>query len=228
MRVLARAGATVIVPSRSAEKLHGLRDAAGAEGLHLLDADIGTPAGLAALAEAVDAYGRLDAVVGSIGSFWAGPGVVEVPSKTVREQIEARVAPHLSLVQTLGPRLRAGGAFVHLSGLVALFGLPGLSALGISTAAQLAVTRAFQAEAKGPRVFGLVIEQFVRTRSRQDLPEDALTADEVGEAVRNLIAGERAGAMLALRKVHGSVEVEPLPPPVSPKSVERLTAALGG
>jgi hypothetical protein len=77
-------------------------------------------------------------------------------------------------------------------------------------------------------VHGVVIEQFVRTRSRQDLPADALTADEVGEVVQSLIGGEQPSAMLGLRKVDGQVEVEPLPAPISPASVERLSRALGG
>jgi len=234
VRILLRAGATVIAPSRALDKLDALRAAVGPVGADRLRApqlDIGAAAGSDALRAVVDREGRLDAVVSSIGGFWQGPRLPEVGLEVFRDALEQRVFPHLRLIQALGPLLPPGdGVFVHISGMAALLGMPHLSALGVSAAAQLAVTRAFLAEAgrDGPRVFGLVIEQIVRTRSQQELPADALTADEVGEVVRALIHEREPGDMRGLRKVEGRVEVDPLPTPINPASAERLARAFGG
>lgn len=104
VHALLRAGATVIAPSRSPEKIDGLRGTIGSlTGGHLItpEIDIGTPSGLAALTSVVDGQRRLDAVVSSIGSFWQGPGLFEVEPKVFRDSLEARVFPHLGLIQTL-------------------------------------------------------------------------------------------------------------------------------
>lgn len=233
VRSLLAHGAQVVVPSRSTDKSAALRGAVDPGHIGRLvttELDIGRADEMDRLAEIVRGFDRLDAVVSSIGSYWQGPAIGEVDATVFRDKLEERVIPHLRLIQRLGPMLTGrSGTFVHLSGLVALFGISGLSALGVSAAAQLALTQAYRAEVghEGPRVHGLVIEQFVRTRSRQALPDGSLTADEVGEVVAELIAKWVPDGMLALRKVDGQVEVEPLPMPISPASVKRLEAALG-
>ncbi len=229
--LLAR-GASVLVPSRSAGKLAALRSAvgdAGAGRLETLETDLGTEAGRARLRAAAEAAGPLRAVVASLGGFWQGPPVVEVPPAAFREGLEQRLFPHLHLAQTLLPLLHGPAtSLVQINGLAAVLAIPGLSALGVSTAAQLALTRSLIAEATAdsPRIVGLLIEEWVRSRSRQELPADALTAREVGEEVVRLILTPGPHALLTLGKPGGQIAVRPLSAAAGALSADKVLAAL--
>jgi len=225
---LLRQGASVLVPSRSAEKLAALQVAVASAKpgrLDVLEADIGTEAGRARLRAAAEAAGPLRAVVASLGGFWQGPYVVDVPQAAFAEALEQRLFSHLHLVQTLLPLLRGlGASLVQINGLAAVVSLPGLSALSVSTAAQLALTRCLiaEADAESPWITSLIIEQWVKTRSRQQLPEDALTASEVGSEVARIITSASTHAILRLGKSEGQVSVAPLSASAASLSAERV------
>ena len=213
--LLAR-GATVLVPSRSADKLDALRAAVAPGGpgrLLPVEADINTDAGRTALRAAATAAGPLRAAVAILGGFWQGPRVEEVPPQEFRDKLEGGLFPHLHFVQTVLPLLRGPGtSLVQINGLAAVLAIPALSVLHVSTAAQLALTRALIAEATpdSPRISGLLINEWVKTRSRQELPADALSAREVGEAVTGLILTVGPHDILTLGKPGGKVTVAPL------------------
>lgn len=221
-------GASVLVPSRSAEKLAALQTAVGSAGpgrLSVLEADLGTEAGRASLRAAAGAAGPLRAVVASLGGFWQGPHVAGVPAEVFRERLEQGLFSHLRLAQTLLPLLHGPGtSLVQINGLAAVVSLPGLSALCVAAAAQLALTRCLiaEADAGSPRITALVIEQWVKTRSRQQLPDDALTAEEVGGEVARIIRGAATHAILCLGKAEGRVSVAPLSPAAGPPSAQRV------
>lgn len=215
---LLRQGAFVLVPSRSARRLAALEDAVAAEGpgrLSLLEADIGTKEGRAKLRSVAEASGQLRAVVASLGGFWQGPRVLDVPPAAFEEVMAQRFAPHLHLVQTLMPLLLGpGSSLVQVNGLAAVVSIPGLSALAVSCAAQLALTRS--------RIASLLIEQWVRTRSMQHLPDDALTAKEVGSEVVRFVTSATDHAILRLGKADGAVTVAPLEASAAPLSSARV------
>ena len=98
---------------------------------------------------------------------------------------------------------------MQINGLAAVVAIPGLSVLHVSTAAQLALTRALIAEANSdsPRITALLIADWVRSRSRQQLPPDALSAREVGEAVAGQILTAGPSEILTLGKPGGTVTV---------------------
>lgn len=227
---LLRQGAFVLVPSRSARKLAAMQDAVAAEGpgrLSLLEADIGTSEGRAKLRSVAEASGPLRAIVASLGGFWQGPRVLDVPPAAFEEVMAQRFAPHLHLVQTLMPLLRGpGSSLVQVNGLAAVVSIPGLSALAVSCAAQLALTRRLiaEADAGSPRIASLLIEQWVRTRSMQHLPDDALTAREVGSAVVRFVTSATDHAILRLGKADGAVTVAPLEASAASLSSGRVLA----
>ena len=185
----------------------------GSGRLSVLETDIGTDAGRGKLRSAAEAMGPLRSVVASLGEFWQGPLVVDLPRESLDNVLEQRLFSHLSVLQTLMPLLRGpGSSLIQINGLAAVVAIPGLSALHISTAAQLALTRTLiaEADAGSPLITSLLIDQWVKTRSRQQLPEDALTAKEVGNEVVRIILNATGHAILNLSKSDGQVHVAPL------------------
>lgn len=115
-------------------------------------------------------------------------------------------------------------SLVQINGLAAVVSLPGLSALSVSTVAQLALTRCLiaEADAESPWITSFIIDQWVKTRSRQQLPEDALTANEVGIEVARIITNASTHAILGLGKFEGQVSFAPLSVSSAPLSAESV------
>src|SRR5437879_1560634 len=83
---LLRRGATVAVPSRSSVRLDRLRAGLDPElrhRLHGLLGDLGEPAAADRLGHRlVDAVGRPDGVIASLGAWWEGEPLTQVPYQT--------------------------------------------------------------------------------------------------------------------------------------------------
>src|SRR5436190_22512540 len=73
-------GAFVIVPSRSQERLNGLRKlVGGGDRLVTVPANVGSLQGAAGLRDQIlSKMGRLDAVVASLGGWWQGAKLIEL------------------------------------------------------------------------------------------------------------------------------------------------------
>lgn len=199
-------GARVLVQSRSAEALESLKERlAGAGEVEGVVADLVSAAGRHALREAAQG---VSAVVGSLGGFWQGPPVIDLSHEDLSAVAEVRYRAHLGLAQAILPVLSGPhAALVQINGIVATLGVPGLSALCISAAAQLALTRCLIAEAAadGPHIASFVIDQLVRTRALQHLPDGALTPREVGSVVADYLAAPDGHAIRILGKAEGRV-----------------------
>jgi 3-oxoacyl-[acyl-carrier protein] reductase len=188
VRVFLRHGATVLVPSRRARKLDELRQrlgAPGAERLIGLEGDLGTPDGAARIRDAALRGGRLDAVVASIGSWWSGPRLVELPLDAWHRVLDERLTTHFVCARTFVPVLaeNPGSAYTLLNGGAAEAPIPGSGVVSIAGAAQLMLTRVLAAESLGTgvRINTLLVATPIRTRSHAEGEPGWLTADEVGE-----------------------------------------------
>ncbi|MBL8349760.1 MAG: SDR family oxidoreductase [Burkholderiaceae bacterium] len=108
---LLRQGATVYISARKAEAC----DAAAAElsaigPCHSLPADVGTPAGIAALAAAFAAReSRLDILVNNAGAAWGAP-FDEFPEKGWDKVVDLNLKTPFFLTQALHGLLKAGAA----------------------------------------------------------------------------------------------------------------------
>lgn len=192
------AGALVVVPSRSADRLADLRvrleDRLQDADHHLVPivGDVGDPDGAREVRDAtLGRTGRIDHVVASIGGWWSGPLVREVDPATVDEVLTAGLGAHLACAQALLPTLDGidGATYTMLNGSGARSPVRGSGAVNVSAAAQLMLARVLAAEqpADGATVRSLVIGTPVITRSRPDGRPGWLRGEQVAEEVLRLI-----------------------------------------
>jgi NAD(P)-dependent dehydrogenase (short-subunit alcohol dehydrogenase family) len=218
VRAFLRAGATVVVPSRSAEKIASLREFLGddaSERFAPLLADIGDPRGAEELRDRVlERHGRLDAVVASLGGTWeAGLPLVEVPVETWDEFHQSNLKAHFIAARTLLPLLahRPGSSYTLLGGLSAIMPVPLYSPVAINSAGQLMLAKILMQEMKAKRVrINQVICGFVHTRARTAYARpEWITADEVGRFCAYLASSE--GSMIN----GGILQLGDRPPPTT-------------
>lgn len=143
---LLHAGATVIVPSRSPEKLARLRADAGparGERLVTLAGDVSDAADAARLRDAAMADGPLDAAIASLGRFVPAPSVLQAPPGDLERVLDDYLLAHLVVARTLIPALQErGGSYTFINGPLAFAPmLPGAGLVSIATAAQAMLAR---------------------------------------------------------------------------------------
>ncbi|MET3106365.1 NAD(P)-dependent dehydrogenase (short-subunit alcohol dehydrogenase family) [Oxalobacteraceae bacterium GrIS 2.11] len=228
-RMFLQQGARVIVPSRSKEKLaalgNSLQDISTGEFIPL-KADVGTQQGLTAMAALIEKEGKLRAAVSAVGTFWQGPGALEVPIDEVHRVFQDTFFPYVGLSQTLIPALGPDTHFIKLNGILAMQAVPNVSAFGVSATAQMAWTRFLIAEAdqSTPWITELVIDSLVRTRAAQALPEDYISGDDIAHEILRIVSETNEHQIATIGKGPGDAEVDfvPLPNQVSANNLKRL------
>jgi NAD(P)-dependent dehydrogenase (short-subunit alcohol dehydrogenase family) len=204
VRAFLRAGATVVVPSRSEERLAALAERLEPGllgGLVSLAGDIGDPDDAARLRDAVFArFGRIDAVVASLGgTFEARQPVTALSLETWDQYHRDNLRSHFVAARTLLPSLaeRPGSSYTLLGGLSALLPIPLYSPVAVNSAAQLMMAETLMLEMKKARVrINQVICGYVNTRARAAYAKpEWITADEVGEFCAYIASS--AGSMVS-------------------------------
>lgn len=145
-RLMAAAGAEVIVSGRNAERgaatVASIKETGGRT--RFIAADLTDPAALRRLAEEA---GPVDILVNNAAIFPGAPTVDQDPT-TLDETLAANIrAPYL-LTAALVPAMiaRGSGSIVNVSTMAARIGLPGLSVYSASKAALESLTRTWAAE----------------------------------------------------------------------------------
>ncbi|MEW1644131.1 SDR family oxidoreductase [Streptomyces sp. NPDC091219] len=145
-RLMATAGAEVIVSGRNAERgaatVTSIKETGGRA--RFIAADLTDPAALRRLAEEA---GPVDILVNNAAIFPGAPTVDQDPG-TLDETLAANIrAPYL-LTAALVPAMiaRGSGSIVNVSTMAARIGLPGLSVYSASKAALESLTRTWAAE----------------------------------------------------------------------------------
>ncbi len=203
-RQFLHAGAIVVVPSRSPEKLDALQFRLGglAEQLVVLHGDIGTPGGAAAICDLlVDEVGPLHHVVASLGRWWQGSPLTTVPLDLWQRLLDASLTAHFITARTFLPLLAdSRGSYTLINGAGALQPVSLAGPVSISAAAQLMLGQVLAAENRdaGVRVNSLVLATSIATRSRRAPRPEWLTADDVGAYCVHLAGSEREGEMVVL------------------------------
>jgi NAD(P)-dependent dehydrogenase (short-subunit alcohol dehydrogenase family) len=209
VRQLLKAGANVIVPGRSADKLAQLRSRLEADaeadaddatttitggGVSRLTTIITTTQELATPQEAerlkteiINRFNGLDGVVASLGGWWQGQPLTEVSPQLWHDLLDQSLNAHFIVARTFLPLLyqRVGSSsYTLINGGGALQAIAGAGPVVISAAAQLRLGEVLAAEAARSglptRINNLVLATPVLTRSRPNGPTDWLSADDAG------------------------------------------------
>lgn len=207
VRSMLERGATVVVPSRSPERLEALRRELGPElsrRLVTLDGDLSDSVDGPRLVGEIGArVGPLDAAVSSLGRFVAAPSVLEAPIGDLEAVIDGYLTAHFAVARAVLPLLEeTGGSYTFINGPLAFEPrFPGTGLVSIVTAAQAMLARVVMNETAGRKV--RVNEVVLYTMFGWDEADDAgdgVRPEEVGRYVA-LLASKR-GAEVRGRTIH--------------------------
>jgi NAD(P)-dependent dehydrogenase (short-subunit alcohol dehydrogenase family) len=201
VRALLERGAVVAAPSRSEEKLHGLRehlrghlDETALRRLHTFVGDLGDEREATVVRRRItEEAGTPGAVVASVGDFVKAPSLLEARTDEVQRAVDGYLLSNFAIARTFLPVLRSsGGTYVLLQGPLAFDLYPGLGAdlISVATAAQHMLFRALAEELAGSRarVVELVVHALIRDGQTQ--PGSPLSGEDLGESVAHVLSAD--------------------------------------
>ena len=192
VRALLERGASVTVPSRSAEAIASLREhlqpllrARDLDRLQTVVTDIGNGNG------PLDPSLRgADAVIASLGKFVPAASVLRAPLTDLDAVLDLYVRAHFAVAQKFLPELiDRRGTYIFINGPLAFESRPGMGGdlVSIATAAQHMLFRTLADELKdsGVRVAEIVNYAFIRNRRTQ--PGSAVPGEATGALIADLV-----------------------------------------
>jgi NAD(P)-dependent dehydrogenase (short-subunit alcohol dehydrogenase family) len=193
-------GATVVVPSRSREKLEVLRTSLDSHGerLRLLVGEIGDERDAPRLfGQLTYEVGPLSAAVATLGRFVAAPQVLAATSADLQRVVDGYLLAHFVVARTLIPALEeTSGSYTFINGPLAFQPMyPGTGLVSIVTAAQAMLARVVMQEMQESAV--RVNEVVLHTPfgwGDDGAQRGAVTQDDVGRYVA-LLSSPRASAV---------------------------------
>src|SRR5712691_6376766 len=136
-------GAFVIVPSRSAERLDGLRKlVGGGDRLVTVPANVGSPQGAEALkTQILTKMSRLDAVVASLGGWWEGAKLIDLSIDELGKVLNDNLISHFVAAKAFLPALARfpGSTYTMIAGLAGEIPVAGSGPVSVAAAAQQAM-----------------------------------------------------------------------------------------
>lgn len=188
-------GATVIVPSRRREKLDVLRARvapAHSERLTTLQGDVGDERdGTRLRGEIERRFGRISAVVATLGHFVSAPKVLEAAPDDLRKVADDYLFAHFNVARTFLPAVAAGGSYTFINGPLAFQpAYPGTGLVTIVTAAQAMLARVVIGEMEDSTVRVNEVVLYTPFGWGEEGRQGAVTKDEVGRYLA-LLASER-------------------------------------
>ncbi|GLF99902.1 SDR family NAD(P)-dependent oxidoreductase [Streptomyces yaizuensis] len=186
VRAFLTAGATVVVPSRSRQRLDTLTRLIGPDlSAHLqgVDDPYGTFDEARALAERIATeHGRVDHVVASVGGWWMGKALWDTGESDWQKYFIDTTTAHTALARAFVPRLAPDGSYTVIAGFSGRKPYPSAGIVSMHGAALLMMREVLSAELRGRRRVNDLVLGPVVNRSRPGGDPDWLTADQVGEA----------------------------------------------
>ncbi len=188
VRVFLQSGATVVVPSRSEQRLADLRRRVAptdSDRLVTMVVSVGTHQGAVAVRDAIaHQVGPLDAVVASLGGWWQGKPLVDVPLDAWQRVLDGGLTTHFNVARTFLPLLadRPGASYTFINGGAAEFPAALAGPVSIVAAAQLMMKNVLAEEMQDRqvRINTLLLNTPILTRSRPQGEPEWLTANEAG------------------------------------------------
>lgn len=147
------AGATLALTAHNATQLDQLFASLALDPQHLLvgGLDLSQPADAERLAQAVsERFGRVDAVVNTVGGYKAGTPVHETPIEDWDYMLNLNLRSAFLVSRAMVPLLlrAGGGAMVHVSGRAGLMGFAGASGYCAAKAGLIRLVEVLSAELK--------------------------------------------------------------------------------
>lgn len=194
VRALLGSGCHVIVPSREGQRLRALQDAIGeTPQLTLLEGNVTDPDDGGDIREQIlERFTHLDGLVVSVGGWWQGADLVDVPIETFESVVHRVLMSHFLIAKTFLPCLSASGrnpAATFIGGSASEEPVPEAGPTCAAGAAQIMLVRCLAAEMVGKpvRVNELVLGP-VATRKTPEPDPTWITADDVGKVCAGLAA----------------------------------------
>lgn len=192
VRAFLKAGAVVAVSSRKAEKLEELRtylgDIATSDRFIPIVGEISQVAGAQSIRDQIlSKFGKIDAVVASLGGWWFGnKPVTDVSIAEWQQYLDSNLTSHFITARTFLPVLKQqkGATYTLIGGAAAEVPVPNVSLVSIPAAGQLMLAQILMAENKDSavRINEVIIHSWVETRASQDRSQPTwITADDIGE-----------------------------------------------
>lgn len=191
---LLAAGATVGIASRFSERLTRVRNAqpAGAKTrLLTIVGDVSDPDSAPTVRDAVVAdVGPLDGVIASLGGWWEGPRLAEVPYETWQKILRDNLTSHFMTAKTFIQSLasRPESTYIALGGIAALEPIAGSGPVCATGAAQTMLIRTLAEEHKDDHVRFHEVQILTNVVTRRWPPDRTPAPD--------FLTGERLGAVI--------------------------------
>lgn len=193
-----RAGARVLVPSRSQAKLDRLVARLGREKatqLIPIIGDIGSSDGALMLRAAVESrVADLFAVAAAPAGWHQTTSMLEAGFADFKAVIENSLYPHYLAAEAFLPLLTADGSYTAINGPVGFIGAPqpGMGPMAVVSVAQDKLIHALAMETGGaPRVNDVVMRAFLGPNGTR--PGSPITGEQVGDFVVALATARAAG-----------------------------------
>lgn len=172
VRAFLKAGATVVVPSRSETKLERLKDYTSdittgkLVGFHgtVTDEEAATELGRRLLKE----FGSVDIAIASLGGWSQGYPITSTPMDIWNKVLRDNLTSHFLAMKTFVPLLNAqSGIYIHVNGFSADEPYPMAGPVAMTAAAQksLTLTLSKELDRTGIRVFEFILGP-IKTRDR--------------------------------------------------------------
>ncbi|NJO84194.1 MAG: SDR family oxidoreductase [Blastochloris sp.] len=195
-----RGAKKVIIASRSASKLAELRRRLGDRATNRLvsyTANLSIIADAHAVLESIQRdHGQVHAVIASLGGWWQGTPLHEIPLGTWYTLLDNNLTSHLIVARSFLPLIGhiAGSSYTFINGGAADTPIAEAGPMSILSQAQLMMKDVLVQEwAQQPvRINTLLLATPILTRSRPHGPDHWLTADEVGAFTAYLVSDRAA------------------------------------
>jgi NAD(P)-dependent dehydrogenase (short-subunit alcohol dehydrogenase family) len=199
VRALLDEGATVVVPSRSDERLATLRATVGERSVDRLvgiPCDISDESKAAELGRKLKVKGLpLHGAVATLGRFVAAPSVLTAPMGDLHAALRDYLIAHFVAARVVVPMLEPGGAYVFINGPLAFDSMfEGTGLVSIATAAQAMLARVLIKETRErPARLNEVVVYTPFGWADKEPPPDVPSREEVARYVSHLVSAEGAG-----------------------------------
>lgn len=204
VRAHLRAGAEVVVPSRTEGRARSLREDAvvssAGSALRLVVGDYTTFASARRSAEAITAdFGSVDNVVATLGSWWSGAPMWDVSEDTWQRYFVDVATAYAAAARAWLPLLPSGGSLQFVLGASGVVPVPGASIISAAQSGLVMLRRVIAEEAGAQRrVFSIVLGN-LNLRRRPGSRPDFVHADTAAEVSVRLAAGTLPSAELVMR-----------------------------
>jgi 3-oxoacyl-[acyl-carrier protein] reductase len=200
VREFLRHGLTVVVPSRSEQKAHALREYVADINTDLLAGSLVveqvSTSELSSTVRFVEGvvgrFGGVDVAVASLGGWWSGPPLTSIDEAAWHKVMQDNITAHFIAARAALPAMmrREKGTFVSIAGPGNVMYLPQSSLMKIMGSAQMTMAEIFakEAAAASVRYHQLFIANILtRERAPKDTHKEGwITPEDVGAEIMRL------------------------------------------